>query len=138
MIKTLLQPVKPHCTTVLVSETEGHYLDYLVGKALDMPMYMSKRGDWMTAPYGGFNSRQGIPYWKPTVDWSQAGPIIVSAGISVRPSFEDERGGWTASLWDNNNTVFESGATLLIAAMRCLVVSRLGEEVELPFVEEVK
>jgi hypothetical protein len=132
---------------VLVSETEGHYLDYLVGKALDMPMYMSKRGDWMTAPYGEFNSRQGIPYWKPTVDWSQGGPIIEREKIAVW--FHTEYGCWCSAdiAWmdaDIDGDAFMDmpdafrGPTPLIAAMRCLVVSRLGEEVELPFVEEVK
>ena len=55
------------------------------------------------------------------------GPIIEREEISiVRVS---------SALWDahmSNVNFFESGATPLIAAMRCYVASKLGDEVEVP------
>lgn len=72
----------------------------------------------------------------PTADWSQGGPIIENAVVSL--GVED--GGWRALCWgtDGPNRELYSmrGTTPLIAAMRCYVVSRLGEEVEIP--EELK
>jgi hypothetical protein len=71
--------------------------------------------------------------WKynPSGDWSQGGPIIEREGISV------DRAGlaWTADLSDSVGGYIEhteSGPTPLIAAMRCYVASKLGDEVEIP------
>jgi hypothetical protein len=73
-------------------------------------------------------------YFKPTLDWAQGGPIIEREGISVCP---DEIAPWCA-FFDNGTAeyVFYTGETPLIAAMRCYVASKLGDEVEIP--EELK
>jgi hypothetical protein len=65
-------------------------------------------------------------------DWAQGGPIIEREEIAVRRTYEDT--GWTASKATAPHfmTVFEDGPTPLIAAMRCYVASRLGDEVEVP------
>jgi hypothetical protein len=65
--------------------------------------------------------------WKPTANWSQGGPIIEREGISV--IFHDN-GAWTAS--NSNGKVCEEGVTSSIAAMRCFVASKLGDEVDVP------
>ena len=67
----------------------------------------------------------------PSTDWAHGGPIIEREGLLVRPSFTDERGKWTSILWASTS-FFESGPTPLIAAMRCYVASKLGDEIELP------
>lgn len=74
----------------------------------------------------------GFEPWEPSADWSQGGPIIEREGIAVRKSFTDERNEWTSHIWTDNKTVFESGPTPLIAAMRCYVASVMGDEVEVP------
>ena len=68
-------------------------------------------------------------------DWSFGGPIIEREEIQLAT----ERGGeWVASIpraveiGDYRKYCFKTGPTPLIAAMRCFVVSRLGEEVEIP------
>lgn len=65
--------------------------------------------------------------YKPSTDWAQGGAIIEREEISiVRVS---------SALWDahmSNVNFFESGATPLIAAMRCYVASKLGDEVDVP------
>jgi hypothetical protein len=66
-----------------------------------------------------------------STDWAQGGPIIEREGISV-----DRIGGaWTADIADSVGGYIEhteSGTTPLIAAMRCYVVSKLGDEVDVP------
>ena len=64
--------------------------------------------------------------YKPSTDWSQGGPIIAREGITLQQS--PDRDCWMAH---NNSPAFEGDAPL-IAAMRCYVASRLGDEVETP------
>ena len=60
----------------------------------------------------------------PSTDWALGGAIIEREGIALIPSWTAERPGFSAD-----------GNTPLIAAMRCYVASKLGDEVEVP--EEV-
>ena len=76
-----------------------------------------------------------MPYWKPCTDWSQGGPIIEGEKIGLDWEFEESI--CIASVHTPpQGMVSAEGPTPLIAAMRCFVVSKLGEEIELP--EEVK
>ena len=63
-------------------------------------------------------------------DWGFFGPIIEREGITVAP---DDVEPWCAFI-DRGTAedVIYSGKTPLIAAMRCYVASKLGEEVEIP------
>ena len=70
--------------------------------------------------------------FQPSTDWSQGGPIIEREKIGVWPS-ESISGQWGARML---NTYIMYGPTPLIAAMRCFVASKLGDEVEVP--EELK
>jgi len=65
--------------------------------------------------------------FKPSTDWSQGGPIIEEQFIgSERWNAEYE---WRCDIGGD----FEQyGQTPLVAAMRCYVTSKLGDEVELP------
>ena len=66
--------------------------------------------------------------YTPSSDWAQGGPIIEREGISLIPNQP-----WTAELENNDFFIIsENGHTPLIAAMRCYVVSKLGEVVEVP------
>ena len=58
-------------------------------------------------------------------DWAQAGPIIEREGISVRKI----NGKWFGVMDDGR---FEEGSTPLIAAMRCYVASKLGDDINIP------
>jgi hypothetical protein len=68
-------------------------------------------------------------------DWSQGGPIIERNRISLRPDYW-ENGGCRAFIDRGGSAKNVVGAmhgpTPLIAAMRCLVASKLGDEVEIP------
>ena len=67
-----------------------------------------------------------------STDWAQGGPIIERENMSLLP-FDDK---WEARCKsDIPRTVKfmeRRGPTPLIAAMRCLVASKLGDEVEIP------
>jgi hypothetical protein len=68
--------------------------------------------------------------FKPSTDWAQGGPIIEREGISVAT---DDVEPWCGFIEDDEiNTLFFSGPTPLIAAMRCYVASKLGDEIEVP------
>ena len=64
-----------------------------------------------------------------STDWSQGGPIIERERIPTE--WSPLWGGWAARDLRNAALSF-TGPTLLIAAMRCYVASKLGDEVEVP------
>jgi hypothetical protein len=63
--------------------------------------------------------------FRPSADWAQGGPIIEREGIALGQTAD----GWEATC---DGEVYVYGKTPLIAAMRCYVASKLGEEVEIP------
>jgi hypothetical protein len=84
-------------------------------------------------------TESGGPFYEgytPSTDWAQGGPIIEREGISICNLEANSSGveGWTAAigeLWSPQDDGWVS-ATPLIAAMRCYVASKLGDEVEVP------
>lgn len=68
--------------------------------------------------------------YTPSNDWAQGGPIIEREGIQIQKHLS----GWVAlpegAEFSEEN--YQEGETPLIAAMRCFVASKLGEEVEIP------
>jgi hypothetical protein len=74
-----------------------------------------------------------------STDWALAGPIIEREEISLSRDFATGRvewSAWTPAPIRDDAEAFGYGLTLLIAAMRCYVASKLGDEVEVP--EELK
>lgn len=82
----------------------------------------------IAAPSGIYNGT-----WTPSINWSQAGPIIEREGVSVefgRAEFKTE---WIAyKLGTPHEDNPEGGHAPLVAAMRCYVASKLGDSVEIP------
>ena len=73
-------------------------------------------------------------YWSPSTDWAHGGPIIEREKMSVEHCNTDtSESPWSAC---SAGGKYHFGPTPLIAAMRCYVASRLGDEVEIP--EELK
>ena len=67
--------------------------------------------------------------YEPSTDWALGGPIVEREGITLAsPNPIDAN--WCAMLWGAQAK--QSGPTPLIAAMRCYVASKLGDEVEIP------
>ena len=100
--------------------------------------------DWMVAKC------EGMDYWHPEIgpsepdystNWAQGGPIIEREKIALTWYPDDKE--WIAGVdfqhpRFSNVIAYEEqyGPTPLIAAMRCYVASKLGEEVDVP--EELK
>ena len=64
--------------------------------------------------------------YRPSTDWSQGGPLIERENICLRGI----EGGFHA--WYHQRPPKTFGPTMLVAAMRCFVASRLGGEVDVP------
>lgn len=66
-------------------------------------------------------------YYHYSTNWAQGGPIIERESIALLPS-----GDWGAVKNLAFLTPTHHGSTPLIAAMRCYVASKLGDEVDVP------
>jgi hypothetical protein len=81
------------------AELTGTALDWAVAKCAGVMVYPSKQGRWMTKNYGEFNHRHGAPWWHPSTNWAQGGPIIERESISVirldDEDIPDHKGFWT-------------------------------------------
>ena len=75
----------------------------------------------------------GTRYWQPSADWAQGGPIIEREGIGLQYGGDDWDLPWSACKETGH---YEGdryfGQTPLIAAMRCYVASKLGDEADVP------
>ena len=92
------------------SELTGAALDWMVAKCTGMTWDVSLSG-----PYT----------YKPSTDWAQGGPIIEREGIALYLYGDSE---WNAHVGGRESV----GPTPLIAAMRCYVASKFGDEVDVP------
>ena len=71
--------------------------------------------------------------YRPSVAWAQGGPIIEREGIGTRQmSLTNEWAAKRRPTLMNTKPKAYFGPTPLIAAMRCFVANKLGDEVELP------
>jgi len=102
------------------SELQGAALDWAVAKAEgkdnDCEIHAGN------VLYGRATS--GFTHYNPSADWSQGGPIIEREGIALYLYGPDK--------WNAMTEKEYQGPTPLIAAMRCLVASKLGDDIELP------
>jgi len=69
----------------------------------------------------------GEEVYTPSTNWSQGGPIIEREEIEIGLAKEYDK--WFAAV---QCPVIQFGPTPLIAALRCFVVSKLGNEVDIP------
>lgn len=106
---------------IKTEDLTGPALDRAVGQSLKLPApYWDERG--CCAPYSN--------------DWSKGGPIIEREEIGIRRNAPCSDG----RQWEASGSITAKGAgyrwgygpTPLIAAMRCYVASKLGEEVDIP------
>ena len=82
--------------------------------------------DWAVAKAIGEYKPVAVPPY--STDWAQGGPIIEREVICIGS-------GMDAPTWYANKGLgkyHQFGTTPLIAAMRCYVASKLGDEVEVP------
>ena len=72
--------------------------------------------------------------YRPSVDWAIGGPLIEREWLDITswPNESDEEQRWQCHQYDAPKPYQALGPTPLVAAMRCLVASRLGDEVDVP------
>lgn len=122
---------------IKVSELEGAALDWAVAKCEGIEV---EYGIWRTLwrvdknVWGDRRCLQGDDghSYFPARDWEQGGPIIERENILLNPQYP-----WWASTMRhiaalNTNSLIYTGPTPLVAAMRCYVASKLGDEIEVP------
>ena len=114
--------------TIKVSEATPIQLDWLVAKCEKRPLSQASITS-MLDRYGHLQLAHGGDY-SPTTSWTQSGPIIDQEKILFGPAANQR----IAADMRRTGTsgVMGFGETHLIAAMRCYVASKLGEEVEVP------
>ena len=97
--------------------------------------------DWAVAAarIDGAFEYYATPGWSPSSNWAQGGPIIERECIQLEYRVAVQ---WIATRVEGSSVCEVSvpynqkGRPQLIAAMRCYVMSQLGDEVEIP--EELK
>lgn len=109
---------------IKVSESEGIVLNYLVAKCKGKP-WPDNAAKFLVEQY-----------FKPSTDWAHGGPIIEQEKIDITNIGETyRRSGFRDAVHARIQVdviVSEYGPTPLIAAMRCYVVSKLGDVVDVP------
>ena len=125
-----------------VSELTGHALNWAVAMAEGDKVFRPKLGrpdDWDKEAYceRGEDDRWVVRVenpnlawfvdwtYNPSASWMQGGPIIGRERINLWSEGHD----WEASHYGEHIVWAE---TPLVAAMRCYVASKLGDEVEIP------
>lgn len=113
---------------IKVAESTIDQLNWLVAR-LERRNPTVVGGRVLRMPQSKFHTPRWLDY---STDWAQAGPIIGRENISV--GYQGHLGVPPDSLWyaTDRGDACGFGKTPLIAAMRCLVASKLGDEVEVP------
>ena len=100
----------------------------LIGQALAWAVTVADGNEqlfWSNWEGEGYPETDDGPY-RPDLNWEQGGLIIEREKIELDPFMDGERA-WRASKY-----VACVGPTPLIAAMRCYIALKLGDEVEIP------
>ena len=135
---------------IKTNELTGAALDWAVAKAIGCEIVffhehfsqIARLSGWTEDKLAAFLAKtDNSPYYLDTVgnpqpipsystSWSQGGALIEQKKIDTKW----DRVVWLAnSRWvQDEERVYMYGPTRLIAAMRCYVASRLGDEVEVP------
>jgi hypothetical protein len=117
------------------SELTGDALDWAVATALERGPKHNMESHGRTW-YGWWLAGAGYEYEpmpRYSTDWAQGGPIIDRQKISI---IEEANGLWLGSIGGCTDLDMplwqEHGPTPLIAAMRCYVASKLGDDIDVP------
>ena len=127
---------------IKVSEATGPVLDWMVAKCLGADFVHNDR-EYSTISDKVW-ARGGSQERRYSTDWSQGGPIIEREQMFVIPwnqvpdstrKYPFKAEDWKAQTYRQGvyqDSEAQYGHTPLIAAMRCFVASKLGDEVEVP------
>jgi len=120
-----------------ISELTCAALDYAVAKVMQddtIGVYFNENGRPMRDM-----ARHGYEFdsWEPSTNWAQGGPLIERecielAAYDAETSQPKNPEYWEATIYQRNGPVRAEGTTPLVAAMRCYVASKMGEEINIP------
>lgn len=124
---------------VEVRKSKGIQLDYLVARATHTGVVVPKC--WL--PAGGLARTAqariypfGPPSWAPSTDWALGGRLMERYGIGYQMvgegKFEALTGAHFEAVTWPAEASWAEGSTPLEAGMRCLVIKKLGEVVDVP------
>ena len=116
------------------NELTGAALDWAVAKCEGEQLWIGSKVCERICPDNG-----EPVFWEPSTDWAQGGPIIEREGIELQcntsalqaTAYKNANPDWFACLKFKRADHWH-GTTPLIAAMRCYVASKLGDDVEIP------
>ena len=127
---------------VKTADLIGPAIDWAVGTALELPVEVCQ-----IFQYGRPNGKHYISIGEtdkdgaevdfvPSKEWAQGGPIIEREELGLKRNAPCSQG----REWEASPSITAKGAggkwgygpTPLLAAMRCFVASRLGDEVDVP------
>ena len=112
------------------NELTGAALDWAVAKCEGIGEVDKFGGVWVLRP----NEPHFNEAYTPSTNWAQGGPIIEREKIRLDTTWNYEDGQWSARM--DSVGGWWQGDTPLIAAMRCYVASKLGDNINIP--EELK
>lgn len=122
---------------VKTSELTGAALDWAVAICSGTSVNLNLAPKPPVMHLRGFKASKGSR-WIPSQKWSQGGPIIEREKLTL--IWTPKSGFWSAyelqATTENYKDRKQNGDTPLIAAMRCYVASKLGNEIDIP--EELK
>lgn len=118
---------------IKTSELTGPALDWAVAKTQgDTPVFRPHQNSKGATVYRNEGLRQsGIPF-RPSLEWAQGGPIIEREQISLTQFKGHPSRAHLGTVVQYEHAMFAPEGQPLIAAMRCFVASRLGDEVDVP------
>lgn len=106
------------------NELTGEALDWAVAKCENKNISLTEfQSEWERYNFAA------------SIDWAQGGAIIEREEISISREFISGRiewAAWTPAPYRDDSEAFGYGKTALVAAMRCYVASKLGDEIEVP------
>ena len=136
---------------IKTSELEGVALDWAVAKSVGVSVCIGVEYHTITfVPLGRPRSKHNsvskyylnratgrgeTEEWRPSTDWSQCGPLIERYKLTLyqvngpAATVNDDTGEVD---YDGRKMVCADGETILIAAMRAIVASELGDTVDVP------
>lgn len=116
------------------SELTGAALDWAVAKCegYDCQFDDSVLGAWLIPQEGYLHDEKPLSSMRYSTNWAQSGSIIEREGMHVDCLRQGASPVWEAWPYVGGTKFIQQGTTPLIAAMRCYVASKLGDEIEIP------
>jgi hypothetical protein len=114
------------------SELTGPALDWAVAKCAGWETVTATDNDGAYVWLQKDDKYRSLESYRPSTNWAQGGPIIERERINIRPNQADAHFKAFVIISPTGLAHRHDGPTPLIAAMRCLVASKLGDDVSIP------